>query len=176
MCVEGKRNGNKDWEPHEEVRWHHGSGRTQLGGQGQILLDTVQHEFVSTVRMSPLVFKRMAIWMSEHVKRYESMHGEIQVGKAKPKDESETPSYYGWKNSYNFSFWRKKRLSVFIIPVLRRWWVERLDAARLLLIGIGIDSTKTNPSWLTISNNRFSSFEFLNPVQKQRYAFVFNTR
>ncbi len=67
----------------------------QLGGQGQILLDTVQHEFVSTVRMSPLVFKRMAIWMSEHVKRYESMHGEIQVGKAKPKDESGTPSYYG---------------------------------------------------------------------------------
>jgi hypothetical protein len=68
----------------------------QIGGsQGQIVLDTVEHEFIANIRMSPLVFKRLAIWMSEHVKRYESMHGEIQVGTGKPKEDSVPPSYYG---------------------------------------------------------------------------------
>ena len=65
------------------------------GAQGQIVLDTVEHEFVANVRMSPLVFKRMAIWMSEHVKRFEKMHGEINIGPTKPKDDSGPPSYYG---------------------------------------------------------------------------------
>ena len=68
----------------------------QLGANpGQITLDTVQHELVVNLKMSPLVFKRMAIWMSEHVKRYETAHGEIKVGQAKPKEESGSPSYYG---------------------------------------------------------------------------------
>ena len=70
----------------------------QLGANpGQITLDTVQHEFVVNLKMSPLVFKRMALWMSEHVKRYEKLHGEINVGPTKPKSESESgsPPYYG---------------------------------------------------------------------------------
>ncbi len=67
----------------------------QLGANAQIVLDTVQHEFVANIKMSPLIFKRMAIWMSEHVKRYESVHGEIQVGKQKQKSDSAPPPYYG---------------------------------------------------------------------------------
>ena len=67
----------------------------QLGANGQIMLDTVQHEFVANIKMSPLIFKRMAIWMSEHVKRYEAMHGEIQIGKQKQKSDTTQPPYYG---------------------------------------------------------------------------------
>jgi hypothetical protein len=68
----------------------------QLGANpGQITLDTVQHEFVVNLKMSPLVFKRMAIWMGEHVKRYENVHGEINIGQTKPKEDSEPPAYYG---------------------------------------------------------------------------------
>ena len=67
----------------------------QLGQAGQIVLDTVQHEFVVNLKMSPLIFKRMAIWMSEHVKRYENAHGEINMGPVKQKEEPNQPSYYG---------------------------------------------------------------------------------
>ncbi|MHA1995752.1 MAG: hypothetical protein ACW97Z_14490 [Candidatus Hodarchaeales archaeon] len=67
----------------------------QLGANGQIVLDTVEHEFVANIKMSPLIFKRMAIWMSEHVKRYENMHGEIQIGQQKQKSDSSPPPYYG---------------------------------------------------------------------------------
>jgi hypothetical protein len=45
--------------------------------------------------MSPAVFKRLATWMVEHVKRYESQHGEIQLGYPKQKQEPDQPSYYG---------------------------------------------------------------------------------
>ena len=67
----------------------------QLGANGQIVLDTVEHDFVANIKMSPLIFKRMAIWMSQHVKKYEEMHGEIQVGQMKQKSDSDQPSYYG---------------------------------------------------------------------------------
>lgn len=67
----------------------------QLGQNSQIVLDTVQHEFVVNLKMSPLIFKRMAIWMSEHVKRYENTHGEIKVGPIKQKEEPDQPPYYG---------------------------------------------------------------------------------
>ncbi|MFX0210632.1 MAG: hypothetical protein ACFFDT_31925 [Candidatus Hodarchaeota archaeon] len=62
---------------------------------GQIILDTIEHDFVVNVKMSPAVFKRMALWMIEHVKRFESMHGEIQLGRPVKKEEQEPPSYYG---------------------------------------------------------------------------------
>ena len=68
----------------------------QLGANpGQITLDTVQHDFVVNIKMSPLVFKRMAKLMSEHVKRYEKAYGEINVGPVQPKEDSGPPSYYG---------------------------------------------------------------------------------
>lgn len=62
---------------------------------GQIVLDTIEHTFVATVKMSPAVFKRMALWMMEHVKRFEDFHGEIQIGVPKKKQEPEPPSFYG---------------------------------------------------------------------------------
>ena len=67
----------------------------QLGSGGQIVLDTVEHDFIANIKMSPLIFKRMAIWMSEHVKRYENLHGEIKVGPQKQKTDSTPPPYYG---------------------------------------------------------------------------------
>ncbi|MHA1975790.1 MAG: DUF3467 domain-containing protein [Candidatus Hodarchaeales archaeon] len=67
----------------------------QLGPNGQIVLDTVQHEFVANIKMSPLIFKRMAMWMSDHVRKYEEKFGEIQVGQQKQKPDSEQPPYYG---------------------------------------------------------------------------------
>lgn len=71
----------------------------QIGHQapGQIALETVEHKFVATIKISPAVFKRMAFWMMEHVKRYEQQFGEIKLD-MKPqnkKEESDTPSYYG---------------------------------------------------------------------------------
>ncbi len=73
--------------------------KPQIGRQepGQIILDTVEHKFVVNVKMSPAVFKRMAIWMMEHVKRFEQHHGEIKIGIQPPdkKEEPETPAYYG---------------------------------------------------------------------------------
>jgi hypothetical protein len=62
---------------------------------GQIVLDTVEHDFVANIKMSPAVFKRMAFWMSEHVKRYEDHHGEIQIGQPQQKQETDQPPYYG---------------------------------------------------------------------------------
>ncbi|MFX0174098.1 MAG: DUF3467 domain-containing protein [Candidatus Hodarchaeota archaeon] len=62
---------------------------------GQIVLDTVEHNFVANVKMSPAVFKRLTTWMMEHVNRYETHHGEIQMGHPKQKQEPEQPSYYG---------------------------------------------------------------------------------
>lgn len=62
---------------------------------GRIVLDTIEHNFVVNVKMSPAVFKRMALWMSEHVKRFETMHGEIQLGRPIKKQDQEPPSYYG---------------------------------------------------------------------------------
>ena len=69
----------------------------QMGQRpGQIILATVEHKFVASIKMSPAVFKRMALWMAEHVKRFEQQHGEIQIGKPTQKDaESGQPSYYG---------------------------------------------------------------------------------
>lgn len=68
----------------------------KIGQQpGQIILETVEHNFVANVKMSPAVFKRLATWMMEHVKRYESHHGEIQLGHPKQKQEPDQPSYYG---------------------------------------------------------------------------------
>jgi hypothetical protein len=63
---------------------------------GRIVLDTIEHNFVVTVKMSPAVFKRMALWMIEHVKRFEGVHGEIQLGQpVKKQEDQEPPSYYG---------------------------------------------------------------------------------
>ncbi|MHA1974580.1 MAG: DUF3467 domain-containing protein [Candidatus Hodarchaeales archaeon] len=69
----------------------------QIGSQpGQIVLETVEHKFVATIKMSPAVFKRMMLWMGEHVKRYEQQHGEIQIGPPQEKKRSDDrPSYYG---------------------------------------------------------------------------------
>ena len=71
----------------------------QIGhqAQGQIVLETIEHKFVATVKMSPAVFKRMGVWMMEHVKRYEQQFSEIKLD-MKPqnkKEQSDTPSYYG---------------------------------------------------------------------------------
>lgn len=62
---------------------------------GRIELATIEHTFVVNVKMSPAVFKRMALWMMEHVKRYETHHGEIQLGRPVKKKDTEPPSYYG---------------------------------------------------------------------------------
>ncbi len=62
---------------------------------GQIVLDTVEHTFVANVKMSPAVFKRMALWMMEHIKRYETQHGEIPIGQPVKKQDPGQPSYYG---------------------------------------------------------------------------------
>ncbi|MHA2246992.1 MAG: hypothetical protein ACXADY_18760 [Candidatus Hodarchaeales archaeon] len=63
---------------------------------GRIVLETIEHNFVVNVKMSPAVFKRMALWMSEHVKRFESINGEIQLGRPiKKQQDQEPPSYYG---------------------------------------------------------------------------------
>ena len=69
----------------------------QIGQQpGQIVLDTVEHKFVATIKMSPAVFKRMMLWMGEHVKRYEQQHGEINIGPQNVKQEQQDqPAYYG---------------------------------------------------------------------------------
>lgn len=71
----------------------------QIGHQapGQIVLETIEHKFVATVKMSPAVFKRMAFFMQEHVKRYEQQFGEIKLDlrPQNKKEESDTPSYYG---------------------------------------------------------------------------------
>ena len=62
---------------------------------GQIVLDKIEHNFVVTVKMSPAVFKRMALWMMEHVKRFETHHGLIQLGVPPKKEDKEQPSFYG---------------------------------------------------------------------------------
>ncbi|MFW9777524.1 MAG: hypothetical protein ACFFE8_01640 [Candidatus Heimdallarchaeota archaeon] len=62
---------------------------------GQIVLDTVEHKFMLNIRMAPAVWKRMAAWMLDHVKRFEQQHGEIQIGPPRPQEDSDPPSFYG---------------------------------------------------------------------------------
>ena len=66
---------------------------TQGNQPGQIKLGTIEHTFVTTIKMSPIVWKRIALWMMDHVKQYESRFGEIQV--VPEKQTPDRPSYYG---------------------------------------------------------------------------------
>ena len=62
---------------------------------GEIVLDSIEQKFLLNIRMTPIVFKRLAFWMMNHLKRYEEQFGEIKLeGKVQGK-ESQQPPYYG---------------------------------------------------------------------------------
>jgi len=62
---------------------------------GEIVLDSIEQKFLLNIRMNPVVFKRLALWMTNHIKRHESQFGEIQIEPEKKGRESRPPPYYG---------------------------------------------------------------------------------
>ena len=62
---------------------------------GEIVLDSIEQKFLANIRMNPVVFKRLAFWMMNHLKRHEEQFGEIKLeGKIQGK-EPQQPPYYG---------------------------------------------------------------------------------
>ena len=65
------------------------------GNPGEIVLDSIEQKFLLDIRMNPVVFKRLALWMMNHIKRYEDQFGEILIKTEKQSKESRPPPYYG---------------------------------------------------------------------------------
>ena len=61
---------------------------------GQIILDIIEHNFLLNIRMTPVVWKRMALWMTEHIKRYEAQHGEISLVPQNSKKPEKDQHFY----------------------------------------------------------------------------------
>lgn len=47
--------------------------------QGGFKLDTIEHKFVLSLKLSPVLYKRMAYWMLKHIQNYEKKFGKINV-------------------------------------------------------------------------------------------------
>ncbi|MFX1335838.1 MAG: DUF3467 domain-containing protein [Promethearchaeota archaeon] len=62
---------------------------------GEIVLDSIEQKFLINIRMNPIVFKRLAHWMTNHIKRHEEQFGEIPIGAEKHDRDIRPPPYYG---------------------------------------------------------------------------------
>jgi hypothetical protein len=47
--------------------------------QRGVFLSKVEQKYVCSLKMSPMVFKRFAVWFSHHVREYEEKYGKIDL-------------------------------------------------------------------------------------------------
>jgi len=62
---------------------------------GQIVLDAIEQKFVVNLKMNPVVFKRLASWMMNQLKRFEEQFGEIKIDQRQLEQDSKSPPFYG---------------------------------------------------------------------------------